>query len=171
MAQQDLERSSALVCTGDAAAVAEAERTLYGLTGAFPNWAEPFQRLATVKFHQRDYATATLLYQRALEIKPWYARSKSAFMLRYPACFIKPASFVFLHMSIEHRHFGAANGLLMTAQMAGDNAADMVAKGVCMPLPPRGKFLDHSGSGIVNARQYWVSTMVTEMALQRRCVL
>lgn len=139
MAQQDLERSSALVCTGDAAAVAEAERTLYGLTGAFPNWAEPFQRLATVKFHQRDYATATLLYQRALEIKPW--------------------------------HFGAANGLLMTAQMAGDNAADMVAKGVCMPLPPRGKFLDHSGSGIVNARQYWVSTMVTEMALQRRCVL
>ena len=69
--KREIKQCGSAINSGDPELLFEVWRRLEALSAQYPNWAEPYNRLATIKFHQKEFDLARNIYQKALDLKPW----------------------------------------------------------------------------------------------------
>jgi len=70
--KREIKQCGSAINSGDPELLFEVWRRLEALSAQYPNWAEPYNRLATIKFHQKEFDLARNIYQKALDLKPWH---------------------------------------------------------------------------------------------------
>jgi len=71
-AKREIKQCGAWINSGDPELLVQASQRLETLSAQFPNWAEPYNRLATIQFHQKNFEAAQDIYEKALDLKPWH---------------------------------------------------------------------------------------------------
>lgn len=71
-AKREIKQCGSWINSGDPDLLERANDRVKVLSEKFPNWAEPYNRMATIQFRLENYEAAQDIYKKALDLKPWH---------------------------------------------------------------------------------------------------